>query len=87
MGSFCIAFVGKILQLGGTFLSHPARGTYNKVSSIIRTIIIRTVPQRSSYGVCAIDRVTKVNWQVSAMLNSDIVVIKSKRKIKNVNMT
>ena len=49
--------------------------TYNKVSSIILTIILRTVPLRTSNGVSAIDHVTKVNWQMSAMLNSDIVVI------------
>ena len=33
------------------------------------------MPLRTSYGVCAMDHVTKANWQVSAMLNSDIVVI------------
>ena len=49
--------------------------TYNKVSSIILTIIIRTAPLHTSYGVCAIDRVTKVNWQMSAMLNLAVVVI------------
>ena len=35
--------------------------TYNKVNSIILTIIVRTAPPCTSYGVCAIDRVTKVN--------------------------
>ena len=67
-----------VRSLGYFFFITPSlylSETYNKVNSIILTIIIRTAPLRTSYGVCAIDRVTKVNWQMSAMLNSDIVVI------------
>ena len=45
---------------------------YSKLNSIITYYYYA---DRASYGVCAIDRVTEVNWQVSAMLNSDIFVI------------
>ena len=49
--------------------------TYSKVSSIMLTTILSTLPLHTSYSVCAIDRVAKVNWQMSAMWKSDIIVI------------
>ena len=75
MISFVLHSLGKFCNFVVLFLHRAQLVSQWNVQQSKQYYTYYYIKHHTSYDVCVINHVAKVNWQMSAMLNSDIIII------------